>query len=140
MMPIEIVLPGLPRGKGRPRFAKRGAFVKGYTDEQTASYEGALRMAGAMAMGGREPLQGALAVDMVAVFPVPASWSKRKAADALSGAVRPTGKPDCDNIMKVIDGLNAVVWKDDAQIVRATITKRYGTIPELVISVRDCSL
>ena len=134
---IEITLPGLPRGKGRPRFAKRGKFVKVYTDEQTQSYEGALRLAGSIAMAGREPLVCALSLEMVAVFPIPASWSKRKQADAVAGAIRPTGRPDCDNIMKVCDGLNAIVWKDDAQIVRATITKRYGTTPELSIVVRD---
>lgn len=134
---IEVILPGLPRGKGRPRFSARGGFARAYTDDKTASYEGALRMAGAMAMAGREPLTCALALDMIAVFPIPASWSKRKQAEAAAGMIRPTGKPDCDNLLKCIDGLNEIVWKDDAQIVRATITKIYGASPELAISIRD---
>ena len=137
MIPIEITLPGLPRGKGRPRFSARGGFARAYTDAKTASYEGALRLAGAAVMAGRSPLTCALALEMVAVFPIPASWSRRKKAEAEQGIIRPTGKPDCDNLLKCIDGLNEIVWKDDAQIVRATITKVYGSNPELWISVRD---
>ena len=137
---IEITLPGLPRGKGRPRFSTRGKFARAYTDEKTASYEGALRMAGALVMAGRDPLTVPLALDMVAVFPIPASWSKRKQADAVAGVVRPTGKPDVDNLLKCVDGLNGIVWNDDAQIVRATVTKLYGTAPELAIVVRDHTL
>lgn len=135
--PVEISLPGLPRGKGRPRFSARGGFARAYTDEKTASFEGALRMAGSLAMRGREPFVCAIALDMVAVFPIPASWSKTKREQAAYGAIHPTGKPDVDNLLKCMDGLNEIVWKDDAQIVRATVTKRYGSIPELVIVVRD---
>lgn len=135
---VEITLPGLPRGKGRPRFSSRGGRVRTYTDEKTASFEGALRMAGAVAMGDREPLACALAADVTAVFPIPDSWSKTKRDAALAGAVRPTGKPDVDNIAKAaLDGLNGIAYRDDAQIVRATVTKRYGTNPETVIVIRD---
>jgi Holliday junction resolvase RusA-like endonuclease len=137
---VEIMLPGLPRGKGRPRFTVRGGFARTYTDDKTASFEGALRLAGSVAMRGRAPLSGPLALDMVAVFPIPASWSKVKRGLAEIGAVRPTGKPDCDNLLKVIDGLNGVVWVDDSQIVSATIAKCYGPAPELAIRVRDHSL
>jgi Holliday junction resolvase RusA-like endonuclease len=135
---IEIVLPGLPRGKGRPRFAVRGKHAVAYTDDKTASFEGALRMAGGIAMGGRQPLDGAVSLIMTAVFPIPASWSKTKRADANVGNIRPTGKPDVDNLLKCVDGLNGVVWRDDAQIVRATVIKRYGSSPETVISVQEC--
>ena len=112
--------------------------MRTYTDEKTASFEGALRMAGAVAMGDREPLACALAADVTAVFPIPDSWSKTKRDAALAGAVRPTGKPDVDNIAKAaLDGLNGIAYRDDAQIVRATVTKRYGTNPETVIVIRD---
>ena len=91
---IIIDLPGLPRGKGRPRFSTRNGFARAYTDAQTESYEGALRLAASVAMVGLEPLQGALSMSVVATLPVPASWSKKKQAAALSGSVWPTGKPD----------------------------------------------
>lgn len=134
--PVLIDLPGLPRGKGRPRFAMRGGRPSTYTDDKTRSFEGALRQAAQVAMAGRPPLECAVVMDMRAVFPVPASWSKKKQAEALAGMLRPTGKPDADNLLKVSDGLNGIVFRDDAQVVRAVVEKRYGTFPGLHIEVR----
>lgn len=37
----------------------------------------------------------------------------------------------------MMDSLNEVVWKDDAQVVEATISKRYSDIPSLKITVRE---
>lgn len=133
MQPIVISLPGIPRGKGRPRFVR--ATGRAYTPAETVNYEGALRMAGKAAMRDEPPLDGALAVTMIAEFPVPASWSQKKRAAAISGEVKPTGKPDADNLIKTLDALNAVVWRDDAQIVNATIIKRYGGNPGVTITV-----
>ena len=132
---IVIDLPGLPRGKGRPRFSTRNGFARAHTDPQTASYEGALRLAASVAMVGLEPLDGPLSMSVVATFPVPASWSKKKQAAALSGMVWPTGKPDCDNLLKTSDALNTIVFRDDAQIISASILKQYGRLTGLRIVV-----
>lgn len=129
---VRIELPGLVRGKGRPRRGKGGHV---YTDTETESYEGALRTCGRAAMGGRDPLKGPLAIAVLAVFPVPPSWSERRRAAALAGALRPTGRPDFDNILKTIDALNGVAWGDDAQVVRCVMDKVYGAQPRLVIDV-----
>ena len=136
MSEIVIALPGLPRGKGRPRFTVRGGHAVAYTDAKTASFEGALRQAGALAMAGRDPIDGPVLLRMTAVFPIPGSWSKTKRQQAASGVVRPTGRPDIDNIIKVVDGLNGIVWRDDAQITEATVSKVYGEQPSLTITVR----
>lgn len=133
MQPIVISLPGIPRGKGRPRFVR--ATGRTYTPADTVNYEGALRLAAASVMAGHPPLDGALAVMMVAEFPVPQSWSKKKQAAAMAGEIKPTGKPDADNLIKTLDAFNAVVWRDDAQIVDARITKRYSERPGVTIIV-----
>lgn len=87
-------------------------------------------------MRGRPLLAGPLAVEMFAFLPIPASFSKRKRLDAIERRLRPTTKPDWDNIAKVIDALNKVVWADDAAVVDGTVRKFYGEKPELVIVVR----
>lgn len=130
---VVIRLPGVPRGKGRPRFSRVSG--RAYTDAQTESYEGALRLAASQAMSGEPPLSGPLALIMTAVFPVPVSWSRVRRRNALSGKTRPTGKPDCDNLLKTVDALNQIVWKDDAQIVSALIMKEYGETPGVTITV-----
>ena len=132
---IVIDLPGLPRGKGRPRFSTRNGFARAHTDPQTASYEGALRMAASVAMVGLEPLQGPLSMSVVATFPVPASWSKKKQA---GGAVRlggwPTGRPDVDNLTKAAaDSLNIdqVYRGRRADHIRIELLKQYGRLTGL---------
>ncbi len=72
---------------------------------------------------------------MFAMMAIPASWSKRKRLDAIEGRLRPTTKPDWDNIAKVIDALNHVVWADDASVVDGLVRKFYSETPELVVQV-----
>lgn len=130
---VVIELAGEPKGKGRPRFSRKGGFA--YTPQPTRNYEAALRYAGQVAMRGAAPIDGALRVDVLAAFPVPQSWSKIKQARAHAGTLRPTGRPDLDNVVKMLDALNGVVWRDDAQIVTATVQKRYSDRPRLRIEV-----
>lgn len=129
--PVTIVLTGPPKGKERPRFGRGRA----YTAPATRAYEEALAWAGKASMGGRPPLAGALSVQVTAFMDIPPSWPQWKREDARNNTLRPTGKPDCDNILKVLDALNGIVWGDDAQIVGAWVRKMYDPTPRLVISV-----
>jgi Holliday junction resolvase RusA-like endonuclease len=133
-VPIIIELPGEPKAKGRPRFSRRSGHA--YTPAATVNYESHLKLAGIMAMGAAKPLEGPLEVLVVAAFSVPASWSKGKRLCALSGVTFPTVKPDADNLLKMMDALNEVVWLDDKQIVRADIRKVYSERPCLTVHVR----
>lgn len=134
--PIRITLLGQPRGKERPRGTRDGHF---YTPEKTRSYEAALKYAAAEEMGAKPPLDGPVAVEMLIVVPIAESWSKKRRLAANSGQARPTKKPDLDNVMKMLDALNLVVWVDDAQIVDAQIRKIYGDKPGMWITVRPLS-
>lgn len=137
----KIILPGEPRGKGRPRFrvvpaaAGRPAFGQAYTDAATRHYEDKLKQVAALAMRGCMPFDGAVMVRVIARMPVPQSWPAKKQRDAHAGIVRPTGKPDADNLLKVIDSCNGVVWNDDSQVVSAFVSKVYSAAPALVIEV-----
>lgn len=135
MEPVVIHLAGEPKGKGRPRFVQRGKFMSAYTPTPTRNYEAALRMAAQEAMAGGPPLEGPLRVVVEAVFTVPQSWSGKKRAAALAGAIRPTGRPDWENISKTLDGCNKLVWHDDAQIVDGRCLKLYGEAAYLRIEV-----
>lgn len=131
--PIIVTLRGLPVGKGRPRFNRKTG--RPYPDPKTAGYEESLAGAGERAMAERPPLEGPLAISVVATLPIPKSWTDRKKRRAAAGLIRPTGRPDADNYLKVIDGLNAIVWRDDSQVVDARIRKVYGAVPSMVIRV-----
>ena len=141
---VTVDLPGHVRGKGRPRSRivtdREGQqFVSVYTDVKTRSYEAMLRYAGERAMKGAGlvmPLDCALRVRVTAVFAVPVSRSRRAAAESIAGIIRPTGKPDGDNIMKCVgDSLNGVVWRDDSLVVDWSVRKFYGDAPVLMVEV-----
>ena len=135
---IEVVLLGKPVAKGRPRFNKETGIV--YTFEKTRSYEQMLRLAAVDAMAGRPPLEGPLRLDMLVVAPIPTSWPKKRQAMALAGDLLPTGKPDLDNFMKVVDAANLVIWVDDGQVVDARLRKSYGDRPRMVIRVEPVEI
>lgn len=135
-----IELAGEPRGKGRPRSriahkASGSQFIAVYTDPETESYEGALRWTAAAAMRGRAPFHHALKVRVIATMSVPRSWSGKRRNQALGGLIRPVVKPDADNILKTLDALNKIVWRDDSLIVECTVEKHYGELPSLRIEV-----
>lgn len=141
---ITIRLAGVPEGKGRARstlIKPRGkpAFISNYTPANTRRYESNLKFVAQEVMGDRVPLEGPLKVCVFASFPVPASWSKKKQAAALAGQIRPTTKPDADNLMKVLDALNQVVWRDDSQIVDGFVRKFYSETPGLVVTIEPVS-
>lgn len=84
----------------------------------------------------RPPLDGPVAVTMIAHFQIRSSWSKKKQLAARTGAVRPTGKPDLDNVLKTYgDALNGIVWLDDSQIVSVTLSKVYSDTPHVLLQV-----
>lgn len=129
---IIIRMPGTPKGKGRPRFANG----KVYTDRKTQHYETSLAWLARTVHRG-PPIEGPVSVRVVANFPIPKSWPKEKQFLARTGQLAHTGKPDADNILKIIDALNGIVWKDDSQIRMASVTKAYSLEPGLIIVVRQ---
>jgi len=137
---ISIILPGDPVGKGRPRariVTPRGkpSFIHFYTPKDTEDYEQALAWQGKAGMRGRAPFDCALTVLVEAFVPIPASWSKPKRAAAVSGDLPAMSKPDADNYAKIaLDGLNKIVWADDASVVSLQAIKRYSDFPRLRVS------
>ena len=122
----RVVVYGDPRGKGRPRFACSGHT---YTDAATTEYEGRVKKAWQCENNftfDKSPTS----ININAYFRVPVSLSKKKRAERFGAPY--LGKPDADNIAKIImDALsNGVAIKDDTQIDVLTVTKRYVSSDE----------
>lgn len=135
---IAFVIPGVPVAKGRPKFARRGAFVTTYTPEKTASYENLVKVKAEEAMSGRQILEGAVAVVIWLYVTPPASWSQKKQREALAGSIFPTSKPDVDNVVKgIFDACNDIVWRDDKQACDVIVKKRYAETARATVQVRE---
>jgi Holliday junction resolvase RusA-like endonuclease len=131
--PITIIVQGAPVAKGRPRMTRRG-FV--YTPAATRKYEAHGRLAAQLAMDGRPPIDVPVRIELLIELPVPASWSKRKTADAITGGIRPTSRPDTDNYIKsALDAINTIVVADDAQVVEVYAKKKFGVAPKMVATI-----
>jgi Holliday junction resolvase RusA-like endonuclease len=137
MQPVTVAIPGAPKGKARARVTRAGI---AFTPAETRNREAFVKMLAAQEMAGRPPLEGPCELVMRAVAPIPASWPKKRQAAAMAGEIRPTGKPDLDNQIKLItDALNGVVYRDDAQIVRMAVEKVYGPQPLTVATIKPLS-
>ena len=112
---IGITVEGTPVGWQRTTFGRNHG--KPITQEKTRAWQGACRQLANIAMRGREPSLSPIRLRLVAWMPIPASWPIWKGAAALDNLIRPTVKPDLDNVVKnATDACNGVVFKDDAQV------------------------
>lgn len=138
--PLIITIAGPVRGKGAGRAAVAGGHARVYQDAKTRSYEAQIRFAAQQAMAGEPPTAEPVAVWIEARLPIPVAWSKRKRTAALDGIIRPTVKPDTNNVSKALDSLNGVVWVDDKQIVEEFVLKYYAEAPGLLVRVTPLRL
>jgi Holliday junction resolvase RusA-like endonuclease len=130
MNKIEFTVPGQPVGKGRARIGRAGKHARMFTPEKTVSYESLVAMFAHQAMNGAALFECAVAVVMEVELSIPVSWSNKKKQQAVSGEIKPTTKPDADNVIKaVFDALNGVVWRDDSQVTGLLMAKSYSEAP-----------
>ena len=85
-----------------------------------------------------ETLQGPLSLRVDAFMAVPQAKAQKWKRGAIAGEIRPTTKPDLDNLVKQIkDCLTQMgVWGDDKQVVELCASKRYSDCPRWEIEVR----
>lgn len=135
-MMTQFTIYGEPQGKGRPRFSTYGNKVRTHTPEKTALYENLVKMEYHNQSQIRFPDEAMLDVRILAYYGIPKSVSKKKRQAMLDMKIRPTKKPDFDNIGKVIcDSLNGVAYRDDSQIVDSQVRKFYSETPRVVVRI-----
>jgi len=117
---FQLVIP--PRGQARPRHTrirkKDGSeFDLTYKTKEQEADEKKLE---ALMFEHRPPapFKGPIMFGLRAYFPVPKSKPKKFQAAALDGEIRPTSRPDLDNVLKhVKDVATGIFWQDDDQVV-----------------------
>jgi Holliday junction resolvase RusA-like endonuclease len=129
---MKLIIPGEPCAKQRPKFGNG----RTYTPEKTVNYETLVRQLYIQAT--KEYHDGALRLVVDAFFTIPKSTSKKKREKMLQGIIRPTKRPDWDNIGKIAsDALNAIAYRDDSQIVDATVRKWYSDEPRVEVEISE---
>lgn len=132
-----------PVAQARPRAAKtRGrskqARIIVYDPPEVKAYKRYLNVVAKRMWDERHlvPLEGPIKLSIRFYRAAQKGLSKKERELRLSGVHRPTVKPDLDNYVKsTLDGLNGVIWTDDAHIVDMYSGKFYGEHPHLEIEI-----
>ena len=131
---INLIIPGEPVAKGRPRVTKTGI---AYTPAKTQGYENLVKMC-YMEQSNKVKLEGQLTAHVAAYFQISKSASKKKAKQMEKHEIRPAKRPDIDNIIKAIfDALNKLAYDDDSQIVSLRVDKFYSNNPRVEVELTE---
>jgi len=84
-----------------------------------------------------EKIEGAVNMNIIYAFRRPQSLSKKERSEIDNGKTVPkTTKPDIDNLTKaILDALNGIVWKDDAQVTQINIQKIWSAKDQIEIEI-----
>lgn len=132
----SLFIPGEAVAKARPKLGTVNSHAMAFTPAKTRRYEDIVRLTAVREW--KRPLLAGVPVRLRATFVrgVPASWPRKKREAAIAGMAGPISKPDLDNLVKSItDGLNGVVYLDDALIVETTAAKVYGAEPGVTVTL-----
>lgn len=135
---ITFSVKGKPQGKDRPRFSTANGYSRTYTTSKTKAYEELIKLAyNVTAKGfsfGTEPIRA----EIMAIFKPVKSCTKREQELMLGNRVKPTKKPDADNIAKVVlDSLNGIAFNDDSQVVELEVIKMYGETEQIIVTLKE---
>ena len=133
----EFKIPGKAQAKQRPRMGRSGVV---YTPKETLIYENYVKMCYSDYANQFEwlPYENQVRAEIDVLVAVPKSDSKAKKKAKIEGAIRPTVKPDCDNLAKsILDSLNGLAYQDHKQVVELSIKKYYAENAEVRVRLTE---
>lgn len=131
-------IPGKVQAKQRPRFNTKSGRV--YTPQQTVNYESYVKLCYTNFANEFDwkPFESQIRAEIEVFMSIPKSDTKKKKDLKLSGKIRPTLKPDNDNIAKsVLDALNGLAYVDDKQVVELEVKKFYSDEPCVYVRLHE---
>lgn len=133
---IQFIIPGAVQAQERPRFSRQGNFVRTHDAPKSRAYKDLVKLT-AWQHRPQTPLEGPLKLEIDVYIQPPKKYqTKPKLALIETGELRPTTKPDVDNLAKGIkDGMSKIIWLDDAQVVEMTVRKFYDMQPRAEVKV-----
>lgn len=132
---LKIEIPGDVQAQQRPKFSRYGNNVSVRDPKESKDYKSFVRLvASQVAPDTLITEEIRLRIDVYRK--IPKSFSKKKHQQAVDGELRPTTKPDVDNLAKGIkDGLSKVIWHDDSQVTELFVRKWYSDNPRAEVTI-----
>lgn len=144
MTELEFRVRGIPVPQGSTRaFVRGGRAVVVGTRRDLLAWRAAIASSVATAMSDTPPLEGPVAVHLFFRLPrprshyLPANGRRPTPELRLDAPEFVAGKPDLDKLVRAaLDALTGVVFRDDAQVVRRVVDKRFDETPGVEGRVR----
>jgi len=135
-MKIKLEFDVKPMAKQSFRTTRTG---NKYLDASVIKYRKAIRNMAISQMRNQkaERIEGAVNMNIIYAFRRPKSLSKKERNEIDGGKNIPkTTKPDIDNLTKaILDALNGIVWKDDAQVTQINIQKVWSAKDQIEVEI-----
>ena len=132
-MKAEFVVMGEPTGKARPRVTMHGTYIPEKTKDYERKVQDEYRKQCNKWFG-----ENPIAVKIKAYYCIPKSATKDARKKMHTGEMKPAKKPDADNLAKaILDALNGIAYKDDAQVVVLGVEKIYSDVPRVEVKITD---
>jgi Holliday junction resolvase RusA-like endonuclease len=118
----------VPQGSAKP-FIAGGRARLATKSAPLMAWRTAIADAAGRTMGERPLLEGPLVVEATFGLSRPASLPRR--------IDLPATRPDLDKLVRaLLDGMTGVVFRDDGQVTRLVVAKRYGPHPGVTVTTR----
>lgn len=135
-MIYKFEVPGKIHGKERPRLNRYSGAI--YTPRTTKNYEELIKENFLEKYPNFKIIEGRIKIKIIVYFSIPKSTRKRDINDMLENNISPVKRPDIDNIVKVIlDSLTKVAFKDDIQVTKLYVEKKYCKEDKLYIFIKQ---
>lgn len=135
-MKVNFTIDGEPVGKERPRM--NTITKRTYTPNKTKNYEELIRWLYKSKV--KYHFTGYIKMTLRCYYSIAKSNSKKIKEQKRNNVLRPSKKPDIDNVVKIIaDSLNEIAYKDDTQIVEVVASKYYSDRPRIEVELEDIS-
>ncbi|MGF9975924.1 RusA family crossover junction endodeoxyribonuclease [Viridibacillus arvi] len=136
MNQITFEIDGDVQAQQRPKFSRFGKGVSVRDPKESKEYKSFVRLV-ASEHSLDELITEPIRLHIDVYRKIPKSFSKKKHLQAVDGELRPTTKPDIDNLVKGIkDGLSKVIWHDDSQVIELVARKFYSDKPKAVVTIK----
>lgn len=130
-MTVAFAVRGIPvpQGSAKP-FIAGGRARLATKSAPLMAWRTAIATAAGRRMGDEPMLAGPLVVEAVFSLSRPVSLPRRVEV--------PATRPDLDKLTRaLLDGMTGVVFRDDGQVTRLVVSKRYGPHPGVTVAIEE---
>lgn len=133
---IQFTIPGPVQAQERPRFSRMGKGVRTHDAPKSRSYKELVKLV-AWQNKPQEPILEPIRLEVdVYLMPPKKYHTKPKQELIATGELRPTTKPDIENLLKgIMDGMTGIIYRDDSLVVELVARKFYALTPRAEVTV-----